>query len=187
MTRSASWIAAFGLLGALLALPSIASAQNAGRQARQGRQSQPPAVADDDAPTVSPAEIRRMFDSYALMQAQDQLKITNEQFPKFLMQFKALQELRRKTQQERNRLIQDLRRLSTEATANEGQLKETMKALSDLDDRSHAELRKASDAVDQVLDTQQQARFRVFEQQMEQRLLQLVARARQANRAKPKS
>ena len=47
-----------------------------------------------------------------------------------------------------------------------------------------SELQIGSVRFDQVLDVKQQARFRVFEQQMEQRLLQLVARARQTNRAK---
>ena len=42
---------------------------------------------------------------------------------------------------------------------------------------------KAYDAIDQVLDLRQQAQFRVFEEQMERRKIELVTRARQANRA----
>ena len=38
-------------------------------------------------------------------------------------------------------------------------------------------------AIDQVLDLRQQARFRVFEEQMDRRKLELVMRARQANQA----
>ena len=45
-----------------------------------------------------------------------------------------------------------------------------------------ADARKALDALDQTLDLRQQARFRVFEEQMERRKLELVTRARQANR-----
>ena len=45
-------------------------------------------------------------------------------------------------------------------------------------------IRKAQGAVDQVLDVRQQARFRVFEENMERRKLELLARARQANRAR---
>ena len=63
-------------------------------------------------------------------------------------------------------------------------MKEQVKALQDLEDRSQAEIRKAYEAIDQVLDVRQQARFRVFEEQMEQRMLQLITRARQANRPK---
>src|SRR3990172_5821208 len=41
---------------------------------------------------VAPAEIQRMFDAYALLQAQERLHISDEQFPPFLSRFKALQE-----------------------------------------------------------------------------------------------
>jgi len=161
-----------------------AFAAQAARPGKQGKANQPPAATTPDGQQVSPAEVRRMFDSYALLQAQDALKISNEQFPKFLMEFKALQEMRRKTLQDRNRIVQELRRLSLEPTPNEAQLKDRMKELRDLEERGHNDVRKAYDNIDQVLDVKQQARFRVFEQQMEQRLLQLVARARQTNRAK---
>jgi hypothetical protein len=170
------------LLGIVAAPPATVSAQGGGRQ---GRQAVPPGAAGSlDEATVTPAEIRRMFDSYALMQAQDQLKITDEQFPKFLTRFKALQDLRRRTLQERNRLLQDLRKLSNDPEPDEAQLKDRVKALQDLEDRSQVDVRKGYEAIDQILDVRQQARFRVFEEQMEQRMLQLITRARQANRPK---
>ena len=34
-------------------------------------------------PVVTPFELQRLFDSYALLQAQDQLKINDEQFTRF--------------------------------------------------------------------------------------------------------
>ena len=169
------------LLGALATLPA-AGAQPAGRQGRQVPPTGAPGALDDA--NVTPQEIRRMFDSYALMQAQDQLKITEEQFPKFLTRFKALQDLRRRTLQERIRRLQALRRLTNDPQAEEAPMKEQVKALQELEDRSQAEMRKAYEAIDQVLDVRQQARFRVFEEQMEQRMLQLITRARQANRPK---
>jgi hypothetical protein len=167
-------------------VPATRPAAAAQAGGRQGRQAVPPgAAAGLDEATVTPAEIRRMFDSYALMQAQDQLKITDEQFPKFLTRFKALQDLRRRTQQERNRLLQELRRLTNDPQADEAALKERVKALQDLEERSQGETRKAYEAIDQILDVRQQARFRVFEEVMEQRMLQLITRARLANRPKP--
>jgi hypothetical protein len=170
-------------LAALLGSVAIAAAQSPGRQ---GRQATPPGAAAgvSDEPNITPAEIRRMFDSYALMQAQEQLKITDDQFPKFLTRFKALQDVRRRTLQERNRTLQELRRLTADPQADENAMKERVKALQDLEERSQADVRKAYDAIDQVLDVRQQARFRVFEEAMEQRMLQLITRARQANRQK---
>jgi hypothetical protein len=46
-------------------------------------------------------------------------------------------------------------------------------------------VKKAYDGIDQVLDLRQQAQFRVFEELMDRRKLELVMRARQANRARP--
>jgi len=168
-------------LSGALAMSSVANAQTAEGAERRGG---PGARGRADA-NVTPAEIRRMFDSYALMQAQDQLKITDEQFPKFLTRFKALQDVRRRTLVEHNRLLQELRRLTNDPQADESAMKTRVKALQDREARSQEDMRKAYQAVDEVLDVRQQARFRVFEQAMEQRMLQLITRARQANRAKP--
>jgi hypothetical protein len=59
-----------------------------------------------------------------------------------------------------------------------------MKALDELDARAPAEAARALDAINQILDVRQQAKFRVFEENMELRQLELVNRARQANRPK---
>jgi hypothetical protein len=142
---------------------------------------QPPAGPGTD--SVSPAEIQRLFDAYALVQAQAQLKLSDDQYPPFLARYKALQDLRRRSQNERGRIIQDLRRLSMDdAKSDDGQLRDRMKALQDLDVQTAGDVRKAYDAVDQVLDVRQQARFRAFEEQMERRKIDLVTRARQTNR-----
>jgi len=45
-------------------------------------------------------------------------------------------------------------------------------------------LKKADDAIDQLLDIRQQAKFRIFEEQMERRKLELVMRARQRKQPK---
>lgn len=136
---------------------------------------QPPQVE----PGVSPAEIQRMFDSYALLQAQQQLQISDEQFPQFLTRFKALQDARRRALNQHARLVQQMRQALQQATPDEAQLKDRLKELQDLDARNEADVKKAADAVDQVLDTRQQAKFRVFEENMERRKLELVTRARQ--------
>jgi hypothetical protein len=135
-----------------------------------------------DAPPVSPAEIQRMFDAYALVQAQDQLKLSDEQYSRFLSRFKALQDIRRRSQGERARSIQELRRLALDAKTDETTLKERLKALQDLEVRAAADVRRAQDAVDQVLDVRQQAEFRAFEELMERRKIEIVTRARQNNR-----
>jgi len=154
--------------------------------AQRGARAQLPAEsANGDVPIGSPAEIQRMFDSYALIQAQDQLKITDEKFPQFLARFKALQDTRRRNMQERIRLVQELRKLSNDSQGDESQMKDRLKALDELDARTQTELARAYDSINQVLDVRQQAKFRVFEENMERRKLELVTRARQANRKRP--
>src|SRR5450631_3809557 len=109
--------------------------------------------------TVTPAEIQRMFDAYALLQAQDQLKIADEQYSQFLTRFKALQDVRRTGLQQRTRMIQDLRRALDAGQLDEQSIKERLKALDELETRSAAEVKKAADAIDQMLDVRQQAKF----------------------------
>ncbi|HEY2906057.1 MAG TPA: hypothetical protein VGJ29_09165 [Vicinamibacterales bacterium] len=149
--------------------------------AEQPQRGEPNAATD----AITPAELQRMFDAYALMQAQDQLKLNDDQYSQFLSRFKALQDVRRRSLQERTRAIQSLRKmLNGTQAADESQMKDQLKALDDLEARSATDVKKAHDALDQVLDTAQQAKFRVFEENMERRKLELVTRARQANRPK---
>jgi Spy/CpxP family protein refolding chaperone len=144
---------------------------------------QPPAGPAATEQPISVGELQRMFDAYALMQAQDQLKISDDQFSQFLTRFKALQDIRRKALGERARAVNELRTMTREPPPpDESQLKDRLKALQELEARAAADTKKAYDAVDQVLDVVQQARFRVFEENMERRQLELISRARQANR-----
>jgi len=155
-----------------------ASGQRQGRGARGGT---------PDAPAgVSPGDVQRMFDAYTLMQAQEQLKIGEEQFAKFMPRFKALQEARRKTQADRGQIIVELRRLSMATPLDEAQIKEKLRALQEIDSRSVTDLKKSYESIDQVLDLKQQAQLRVFEEVMERRKLDMIARAR-ASRARPKT
>jgi Spy/CpxP family protein refolding chaperone len=77
-----------------------------------------------------------------------------------------------------------MRQMLIAPNPDEAKLKERMKELQDLETRSAADVKKAYDAIDQVLDVRQQAKFRVFEEAMEHRKLELVTRARRANRPK---
>jgi Spy/CpxP family protein refolding chaperone len=150
---------------------------------RGQRQGLPPGgLADPE--QVSPAEIQRMFDSYALMQAQEQLQIKDDQFPKFLTRFKALQDIRRQTLNQRARRVMALRQALNAPTFDEAAIREQLKGLQELEAKSEADIRQAYEAIDQILDLRQQAKFRVFEELMERRKLELVTRARQANRPK---
>ena len=116
------------------------------------------------------------------MQAQQDLHLSDDQFAKFLARVKALQDIRRRGQMQRGRMLQELRRLSQQDGSDDAAARdaEVDRPISISERRSMCGRR--STAVDQVLDVHQQARFRLFEEQMERRKVELLMRARQANR-----
>jgi len=140
-----------------------------------------------DADAISVAELTAALDAYALVQAQQQLQISDEKYTVFAARLKRVQTVRRTNQRMRMRLVQDLRRLAgarANPTEDEAAIKAALTALRDHDEKAAAELRQAYDALDQVLDVRQQARFRLFEEQIEQRKLELVVRAQRARQGR---
>jgi Spy/CpxP family protein refolding chaperone len=131
---------------------------------------------------LNPGEVVRLLDGWAVMEAQKTLELSDEQYGQFVTRLRRLQETRRQSQRERNRLLQELRRMvGPRATGpvDEAALRERLKALRDLDERAQADTRKAYEAVEDVLDPRQQARFRLFEEMIEVRKLDLLVRARE--------
>lgn len=133
---------------------------------------------------VSAAEIQQMFDAYVLMQAQDVLQLRDDQYPRFLTRLRALQAIRRRAEVQRLQTINQLRRIlqAGDGRVDESMIKDRLKALQDLSASVAAETRQAQDSLDEVLDLRQQARFRVLEEEMDRKKVELVMRTRQANR-----
>jgi hypothetical protein len=158
------------VLAVTLALPSVA------------QPAQDP-VLPPGAPEMTPFQLQQLFDAMVIMQAQDVLSLSEQQYGQFLTRLRVLQEARRRFQQERGRLINELQRLTSARNArplaSEAMMKERLVALQELESRHAAEVRRAYNGIDEVLDVQQQARFRVFEEQIERRKLELIGRARQ--------
>ena len=157
--------------------PQAPPAGNA-RARPEARQGQGRAVQQADRLEI--AELQRLFDAYTVMQAQEALQLDDAQFGQFLPKLKALQQTRRSNEQTRSQLVGELARMTapSAATVDEAAVRERLRALQELESRSAAELRRAYDSIDQQLDVRRQARFRVFEQNMERRKLQLMLRAR---------
>jgi len=171
-----SWLARLAIAGTVTLVAGAPLTAQRQRLDAEGR--------GPDEAGVTPGEIQRMFDAYALLQAQAQLDINDEQFNRFLTRFKALQQVRRQGMQERGRILMSLRTLANAPQLDEAQIKERLNALQDLEVRSAADLKKAYEGIDQLLDIRQQAKFRVFEELMERRKLELVTRARQRKQPK---
>ena len=162
-------------------LPTVASAEVGQAQAPQSGGPLPGL----DNGGMTPGEIQKLFDAYLVMEAQQALQLSDQQYPQFLSRLRTLQETRRKNQQERNQLMNQLQRLTNpraQVRGDEAMIKERLTGLQELESRNAAEMRKAYNALDEVLDVRQQARFRVFEEQIERRKIELLMRARQQNR-----
>lgn len=181
MMTKRRWLAVMAGAGLWLLVapePVAGQGQAAGRQGPVPRRAE---AAGQAADLWSVVEVQRMFDAYALMQAEQVLKLSDAQYSTFLRRLRALQATRRKHQQARHQLIQELIRLTSPALqppADEARLAERLKALVDLDERAGAELRSAYAAIDEVLDVRQRVRFRILEEQIERRKFELLARAR---------
>jgi len=158
---------------AVLLLSSVAFAQRAA-----GQEQLPPPMAL--------GEIQKLLDAYAIVQAPEFLGMTDTQFAPLLPKLRQLQDVRRRHEQERMRLLMELRRMTNaRSQASDNDLQTRVRALRDLETRAVTESQRAHDAIDQSLDARQQALFRVFEQEIEQRKLQLLMRTRQQQQNRP--
>lgn len=124
------------------------------------------------------AELQRLFDAYLVREAQSALHLDDEQFRRVLPRIRQLQAARRRHEQARQRIVSALSRLSAREAGGDAAIADRLRALQEHDDRASAELRRAYDDLDGELDVRRRARFRVFEQTMERRKLQLMLRAR---------
>jgi hypothetical protein len=120
---------------------------------------------DEDGRPISAGQIQRLFDAYTVLQAQEALGLTEAQYGRFVTRLKSLQEIRRRHQQARNQILNQLRQLTTAdgravAAPDEGAIAEQLRSLRDEDDRGAGDLRKAYEGVDETLSVTQQGRFR---------------------------
>jgi hypothetical protein len=171
MTR---WLRVSGVVIVLVGVASVAGAQQPG----------PPQQQMPEPGNMTPAEVQKLFDAYIVVEAQRALELSDAQYPQFVAKLRALQDTRRRNQVERNQLMQRLQRLTAPRApaADNSALEGLLKNLEDLESRSATDMRKAYDELDQVLDVRQRARYRVLEEQVERRKIELLMRARQQNR-----
>ena len=167
----------FCSLALVLALVLGTAARVAGQDAGQ-----PPPLPPGPG-EMTPFQLQQLFDAMLVMQAQQALSLSETQYGQFLTRLRVLQESRRQYQVGRNRLINELQRLTNprnpRPNVNEAMVRERLTALQELESRHAADTRRAYNGIDEVLDVHQQARFRILEEQIERRKLDLIGRARQ--------
>ncbi len=130
---------------------------------------------------ITPAYLTQLFDAYELLEAQEALRLSDEQYEEFVIRLKDLQTVRRQHQGTRLRLITELRKLTNpNAPPNEAAVKERFEALQKQEETGPVAIKRAHDRIDEILDVYQRARFRVFEEQLERRKFDLLSRVRGA-------
>ncbi len=123
-------------------------------------------------------EAFKMVDAYLVSNLQESLGLTDEQFARAIPLVKKLQGDRRQLLAERARTMREMRRLLRQGGATEAQVLELLGQLKTLDADGPIQNRKNVEALDAALTPIQQAKFRVLELEVEQRIREVMGRAR---------
>jgi Spy/CpxP family protein refolding chaperone len=121
-------------------------------------------------------ELFKMIDAYVVSNLQESLALTDEQFVKLLPLVKKLRADRREFVEKRRETLAEMRRLLESGTATDASIAALMKTLRTQETEEPVALRKDADAVDALLSPVQQAKLRLLEARVEQRLRELVKR-----------
>ena len=128
------------------------------------------------------SETFRLMDAYVISNLQESLALSDEQFARVLPLVKKLQSDRRESALRRLAALRSLRKILQSGTATDalvsGALKDVKSAVADERAATVANL----DAMDAALTPLQQAKYRVFEAEVDTRLRHLLARIQDRDR-----
>ncbi len=124
-------------------------------------------------------EAFRMVDAYVIANIQDSLDLDDDQYTRVIPLVNKLQKTRREHLRERGRVLREMRRLLSSGTATEADVEEALKVFNALETEGPEQIRAQLSALDAVLTPLQQAKYRVFELEVEQRMRELMRRGRQ--------
>jgi hypothetical protein len=124
-------------------------------------------------------EAFKIIDAYVMSNLQESLGLSDEQFVRLLPLVKKLQDERRGFAQRRMRAVMELRQAFRSGVATEAHVGERLRELKDVETQEPGAVKRHRDAIDGALTPVQQAKFRVMEVEVEQRIRQLMSRVRQ--------
>jgi Spy/CpxP family protein refolding chaperone len=127
---------------------------------------------------MGPQQVQELIDAYALVEAERMLQMTDQQYAQFVAKATRLHRIRRQAILERQRALRELAAIVTAPGApREEAVAEKLKALDEASERLGVAVRQALADVDSVLTVVQRARYRVLEEQLERRKIELLNRA----------
>jgi Spy/CpxP family protein refolding chaperone len=121
-------------------------------------------------------EAFRMVDAYIASKLQESLGLTEEQRAKVLPLVTQMHHDRREVFRRRQQALRELRRLLASGTATEPEVEQRLFELKRLENEEPVRLRRNREAVDAALTPLQQAKLRVLEAEVEQKIRSLRAR-----------
>jgi hypothetical protein len=173
--RTARVIVALVIAGASLA-PGVARAQD--QQTQGAARTAPRGGRPGGAGAATPADqlqVQRLLDAWALVQAKDQLRLTDEQYPGFVARMTKLHDARRRIAMERRRLMGELRLLLNQSpAAKDDVLTAKVRALDEVTKRGADAAQQATLEIDGALTPWQRGRFRMFEELVERRKIEML-------------
>ena len=127
-------------------------------------------------------ETFRLMDAYLISNLQESLGLTDEQFLKALPLVKKLQSDRRDSARKRMQSLRLLRKALNSGSATEIGVADLLKEVKSAAGDEHAATLRNLEALDAVFTPLQQAKYRVFEAEVDIRMRHLVARTQERNR-----
>jgi len=115
-------------------------------------------------------EAFKIVDAYVVSNLQESLGLTDDQFSRLLPVVMKLHHDRRDLVHQRLQSLRELRRLLASGTATEAQVEERLRDVKKFENDEPNLLRRDRDAVDAALSPLQQAKFRVLEAEVEQKI-----------------
>jgi hypothetical protein len=175
--RRLHMVVALAVAGASLA-PDVARAQDPQTQTAPARTAPRGGQRPGGAGGATPADqlqVQRLLDAWALVQAKDQLQLTDEQYPGFVARMTKLHNTRRRIAMERRQLMGELRMLLNQSPAAKDDVLTTkVRALDELTKRGADESQQATLEIDGALTPWQRGRFRMFEELIERRKIEML-------------
>ena len=127
-------------------------------------------------------EAFKMVDAYIVSNLQESLGLSDEQFTRLLPLVMKLHNDRRDIVHRRIQGLRELRRVLATGGATEAQVEERLREMKKLENEEPALLRRDREAVDGALTPLQQAKFRVLESEVEQKIRALRGRMQMQGR-----
>lgn len=129
-------------------------------------------------------EVQQIVDGWEIATAEKTLELNDQQYVPFIQQLRKLQNGRRQQFMQRQRMLMSLRQtINQQPPADDAAIDARVKQFDDQERKLQQEMQTLHAAIDAVLTPRQRARFRVLQEQMERRKLEVLARAMRAGGA----